>query len=146
MTIERRGLWKRHLKSEFALPQTLSRLFNFVLFVKCWQISLELNSKGLYQNSRKDKESCGLVFTSWKKREIILHFHVVVVQRRLRNVQKSVIHVQGCCFANPNLLFFLPFSLPSPSSLLSPLLSIWRGYQIDYYSIDNRIVLDSLSL
>ena len=65
-----------------------------------------LNSKGLYQNSRKDKESCDLVFTSSKKREIILHFHVVVVQQRLRNVQKSVIHVQGCCFTNPNLLFF----------------------------------------
>ena len=47
--------------------------------------------------------------------------------------------IQTCCF-------FLPFSLPSPSSLLSPILSIWRGYQIDYYSIDNRIVLDSLSL
>ena len=27
-------------------------------------------------------------------------------------------HVQGCCFANLNQLLFLPFSLPSPSSLL----------------------------
>ena len=35
-----------------------------------------------------------------------MHFHVVVVQRRLRNVQKSVMHVQSCCFANINLLFF----------------------------------------
>ena len=26
-------------------------------------------------------------------------FHVVVVQKRQRQVQKSVIHVQSCCFA-----------------------------------------------
>ena len=45
----RRRLRKRHLKIEFALPQTLSRLFHFVEFVKCWQYFLELNSKGLYQ-------------------------------------------------------------------------------------------------
>ena len=53
------------------------------------------------------------------KREI-RHFHVVVVQRRLRNVQKSVMHVQSCCFANLNLLVLFSFSLPlpSPSSLL----------------------------
>ena len=36
----------------------------------------------------------------------IRHFHVVVVQRRLRNVQKSVMHVQSCCFANIKLLLF----------------------------------------
>ena len=64
---------------------------------------LELNSKGLHQSSGKEKESCCLVFPSSTKREI-RHFHVVVVQRRLRNVQKSVMHVQSCCFANINLL------------------------------------------
>ena len=35
------------------------------------------------------------MFLSSKKREI-RHFHVVVVQRRQRNVQKSVMHVQSC--------------------------------------------------
>ena len=45
-----------------------------------------------------------MVFPSSTKREI-RHFYVVVVQRRLRNVQKSVIFV--CfCFANLKLLFF----------------------------------------
>ena len=34
----RRRLRKRHLKSEFALHQTLSRLFHLVYFVKCWQV------------------------------------------------------------------------------------------------------------
>ena len=38
------------------------------------------------------------------KREI-RHFHVVVVQRRLRKVQKIVVHRQSC-FANLNLLLF----------------------------------------
>ena len=56
------------------------------------QIFLELNSKRLYQSSGKEKESRCLVFTSSTKREI-RHFHVVVVQRRERNVQKSVMHV-----------------------------------------------------
>ena len=53
----------------------------------------------------KKKESCCLGFPSSTKREI-RHFHVVVVKRRLRNVQKikSVMHVQSCCFANINLL------------------------------------------
>ena len=30
----------------------------------------------------------------------------VVVQRRLRNEQKSVMHVQSCCFANLSPLLF----------------------------------------
>ena len=43
-----------------------------------------------------------------------------------RIVQKSMMHVQSCCFVN-----LLPFSLTSPSSLPKlPLLSAswWRGY------------------
>ena len=52
-----------------------------------------------YQSSEKEKESCYLVFLSSTKREI-RHFHLVVVRRRQGNVQKSVKHVQSCCFAN----------------------------------------------
>ena len=37
----------------------------------------------------------------------IRKIHVVVVQRRQRKVQKSVLHVQSCCFANLNLYYFL---------------------------------------
>ena len=100
----RRRLRKRHLKSEFALLQTLPRYsISFNSSLNCWQILLELNSKGLYQSSGKEKESCCLMFPSSTKREI-RHFHVVVVQQRQRNVQKSVMHVQSCCFANLNLL------------------------------------------
>ena len=42
-----------------------------------------------------EKES---LFTSSTKRGI-RHFHVVVVQWRQCNVQKSVMHVQNCCFS-----------------------------------------------
>ena len=69
---------------------------------------LELNSKGLHRSSGKEKESCFLVFPTLTKREI-KHFHVVVVQRRQRNEQQSVMHVQSCCFANQNLLLFAVF-------------------------------------
>ena len=54
------------------------------------------------------------MFSSSTKREI-RHFHVVIVQRWLRKVQKRVMHVQSCCSANLNLFLFLPLSLPSPS-------------------------------
>ena len=82
----RRRLRKRQLKSEVALPQTFSRLFHQVSFVKCWQMFLDLNSERLYQSSGKEKES-RLVFTSSTKREIG-HFHVVVVQRRAKKCTK----------------------------------------------------------
>ena len=48
------------------------------------------------------------------KREI-KHFHVVVVQKREGNVQKSVMHMQSCCFAYKTYCFFFTFSLPSAS-------------------------------
>ena len=80
MQRQRRRLRKRHLQSEFALPQTKSRLFHLLKFVKCWQSFLELNSNGLHQSSGKEKGSCCLLLLSSTKREI-RQFHVVVVQR-----------------------------------------------------------------
>ena len=100
----RRRIQKSHLKSESVLLQTLPRLFHFVQFDKFWRIFLEINSKGLYQSSGKGEENRSLVFTSHTKREV-RPFHVVVVQRRQRNVLKSVMHVQSC-LANLNLLLF----------------------------------------
>ena len=83
--------------------QTLLRVFHLVQFIKCWGIFLELNSKGLYQSSEKAKE--GRCSRPPKTREI-RQFHVVVAQRRQGNAQKRVMDVQGCCFANLNLLGF----------------------------------------
>ena len=118
-----RRLRKRHLKSEVALLQTLSRLFHLVQFVKCWKFFLELNSKKLYQSS----ESCGLVFTSSTKREI-MHFHVLDVQWRQRNLGKSVMHVQGCCFVNLNLglLLFCRFRWRHRRRCLSFVITSYR--------------------
>ena len=107
----RRRIRKPKLKSVFVLLQTLSRVFHHVQFVKCWQIFLELNSKGLYQSSEREKEG-RLVFASPTKREI-RQIHVVVVQRRQRKVQK------GVCTCKVVVLLpiaNLPFSLPLPSS------------------------------
>ena len=77
---------------------------------------MEFNSKGLSQSSRKEEESCCLVFPSSTKCEI-RHFQV---GRRQRNLQKSVIHLQSCCFANLNLLVFcLPRCRRRPPCLSS---------------------------
>ena len=79
------------------------------------------------------------MFPSSTKREI-RHVHVVAVQRRLRNVQKSVMHVQSCCSAN--LLLFLPLSLPSPSSLLKlPIYSCRTGFVSSSVSASCRRVI-----
>ena len=59
----------------------------------------------MYQSSGKEKENYCFVFPFSTKREIS-HFHVEVVQRRLRSVQKSMMHAQSSYFANFNLLVF----------------------------------------
>ena len=77
-----------------------------------------LNPKGSYLSLEKEKEPFCTVFTySVKRASEIRKFHVAIVQRLLKNVQKSVMHLQTCCFTNINLLLFLPFSLPSLSLL-----------------------------
>ena len=66
-----------------------------------------LNPKGPYLSLEKEKEPFCTVFTrSVKRVSEIRKFHVAVVQRLLKNVQKSVMHVQSCCFTNINLLLF----------------------------------------
>ena len=112
----RRRLQKRHLKSEFAPLQTLSRLFHLVYFVKCWQMFWSSILKTV-SKLRKRKESCCLVFPSSTKREF-RHFHVVVGQRRQRNVQKKRDAHTKLLFLLIKPTAFLPFSLPSASSLL----------------------------
>ena len=83
-------------------------------------MSLELNSKGLYQSSGKEKQDCCFVLPSSTKREI-RRFHIVVVQRR----QTEKYHAKKrdarakLLFCEPKPIGLLPFSLPSPSSLLS---------------------------
>ena len=96
---------KRHWKLNFAVLN----LILLILFQATYQALGNfsgVDSKGLNLSSGKKKEeNCCLVFTSSIKREI-RQFHVVVVQRRQRNVQKSVMHVQNCCFPYLKLLLF----------------------------------------
>ena len=124
----RRRLRKRHLKSEVVLLQTLSRLFHLVQFVKCWQFLVELNSKRLYRSSGKKRKSFSCVHVL---REI-WHFHIMVVQWRERNVQKSVMHVQSCCFGNLNELLFCRFRWRHRRRFLSYLNNIRFKHYIQY--------------
>ena len=118
---------KRHLENEFALFQTSSILFSFIQFVKCWRDSLGLNPKGPYLSLEKEKEKFCAVFTNSIERvREIRKFHVAIVQRALTNVQKSVMHVQSCCFARP--VAFLPFSLFSPWSLLKLFIVVIQNF------------------
>ena len=56
---------------------------------------------------RKRKEIFCVVFTySIRQAREISKFQVAVVQRWQRNVQKSMMHVESCCFVNINLLLF----------------------------------------
>ena len=86
-------------------------------------MSLELNSKGLYQSSGKGKQHCCFVLPSSTKREIRL-FHIVVVQRRQTekyHTKKRDARVK-LLFCQTKPIGLLPFSLPSPSSSLLSLL------------------------
>ena len=88
---------KYHSKSEFALLQTSS-----ILSVLC-----NLANVGELSQVESGKDNFSVVFTySIKFAYGIRKFHVALVQRRQRNVQKSAMHVQSCCFVNKNLLIF----------------------------------------
>ena len=78
--------------SKASLKKSIGALSNFIALVR------ELSSKGQYLSLKKEKENRCLAFTLSMKREI-KKFHVVVVQRRQRNVQKYLMQVQSCCFA-----------------------------------------------
>ena len=78
-----------------------------------------LNPKGPYVCSEMEKQNfCAVLTYSIKRAREIRKFHVAVVQQRLRYVQKSVMHVQRCFFANLNLLFFAVHSPRCKDSLI----------------------------
>ena len=80
-----------HLKSEFALFQ-LHQSFLISFNLSNVGEIFGLNSKGPYLSLEKEKEDFRVVLTCSKTREVS-KFHVAAVQQRLRNVQKSVMHV-----------------------------------------------------
>ena len=82
--------------------QTLSRLFQFTENVKCGRISLELISWGPDSSLERERKIRRRLFTFSINREI-RHFHVYCTFKVVLLIKPIV---------------FLPFSLPSPSSLL----------------------------
>ena len=95
------------LSTEFTSPiakSTSPGLSDTTFFARCLIIQMLAKffgvefEKDCIKVQKKKKESCCLLFPSSTKREL-RPFHVVVVQRRQRNVQKSVMNVQSCCFA-----------------------------------------------
>ena len=96
---------KTSLLKWIALYQTLSRLFQFAENVKCRRISLELIYWAPHLSLERERKIRRRLFTASIKRGI-KHFQVVDVRRGQRNVQKSVMHVQSCCFANKTNYFF----------------------------------------
>ena len=55
---------------------------------------------------KKRRSFCAVFHYSIKRAREVRKFHVAVAQRRLRNVPKSMMHVQSCCFADINVFFF----------------------------------------
>ena len=105
----------------------MSRLFQSAENVKCWRISLKLIPWGPPSSLERERKLCRHSFTASSIKREIRHFHVVVVQRQQRKIQKSVMHVQSGCFAYSKPVAFLtsslPLPLPFPSSMLSSLIS-----------------------
>ena len=72
-----------------------------------------LNPEVPYLSKEKEKENLCVVLTySIKWAHEIRKFHVAVVQEWLRNVQKRMMLVQSCSFANLDLLLFCCLPLP----------------------------------
>ena len=101
---------KRHLK------RWISSVSNFIDLTQ-FHLICQMLAKFSGVESERTVSKCVLCSPTPKRAQEIWTFHVAVVQRRQRNVQKRMMLVQSCCFANINLLLF-PFSLPSLSSLL----------------------------
>ena len=67
-------------------------------FLKCRRTLLKLNPKEPHPSSERKINFVVACLRSPSKREIRI-FPALVVQKRQRNVQKIVMHVQSCCFA-----------------------------------------------
>ena len=90
---------------------------------KVGEIFWDLNTKRPYLILEKESFCAAFAYSIKRAREI-RKFHVAVLKRRLRNVQKGVLHVQGCCFAYLSLLPFCCSCCCHPRHCLSSLL-LW---------------------
>ena len=114
----RRRLQKRHLKSEFAPLQTLLRLFHLVYFVKCWSWILKECIK-VQEKKRKLLSWVPVLDKTW----------IQAFSRCNRATTAKKCTKKAWCRCKVVVLLikptaFLPFSLPSASSLLK-LPNLW---------------------
>ena len=77
------------LCSDYCHPFTLSEVGE--------PLALKLNAKDPYLSDEREIRFCRHLFTSSLKCKI-MQFHVEIVQKRQRNIQKSVMPVQSCRF------------------------------------------------
>ena len=113
--------WKGHLKSEFALFQKVMDLiqFHFICADVC-KIFWGWIWKDRIKVKKKEEEVFMLCLPApWSK-----CVKLGIVQRRLRNVQKSMMHMKSFCFVNINLLLFCRSRCGHCQSCLSSLL-LW---------------------
>ena len=91
---------------------------HFLCQTECSRSAWSLILSNWYPSSEREIKFRRCLFTSSIKREIGI-FRVVVVQKRQRNVQKSVLHVRSVFLFFLSFFFFffffLTFSLPSAS-------------------------------
>ena len=113
-------------KPKTSLKKRIRTVSNFIEIIQCHLICQMLAKFSGVESQRpnlslkKEGKNFSVVFTYFvKQAREIRKFHVAVLQRGLKNVQKRVMHVQSCNFANVNLLLFaVLFAVASPSSLL----------------------------
>ena len=86
----------KSLKSLFALFETSPILLNWLILVKLFSLGLYL-STSKFRKRKRQYYFCVVFTYSIKRAREIWKFHVVVVQRRQRNVQNSMMHIQSCC-------------------------------------------------
>ena len=96
---QQRRPWKGPWKIDSASFQIIPRSSKVARLLKRREFMLELKRGGRAPVQTQRVEFIALPFPSSKQIKIWA-FHVVVVQGRLRNVQKRVMHVQSCYFAN----------------------------------------------
>ena len=102
--------WQQTENSLKPWIRTFSNLIELIQFHLICQMLAKFSKAESERNAfkfrkRKRKRKFCVVFTySIKQAREIRKFHVAVDQRRLRNVQKSVKHVQSCCFAKGQVI------------------------------------------
>ena len=90
---------KTSLKIDFASFHFFSNYPKSPSYLKTRVFRLEMKREDRAQVQTEMVEFHDLPFP-FSSKPTIWSFHVLVVQGRQRNVQKSLMHVQSCCFAH----------------------------------------------